>query len=821
MPVNASNLKDYGLFKQFWTTDEGTPDGLAHRGLDEVTPLGADRLSQYALDHDVNGVASPADQKVIDEDEREVMRLILEHPHYGSFFELDARPVVLQKFGLPAESVHMPSTANHPVDAGEVAIPSGVSKYSIAQLSRTAQGDLADLMMQEYKSKKAYFESSSLPAEERAARTIGLLAHYSAALWANGESEETESAGKALIDAFEALPYAKALGAKDFNGAGWSSAQSLLLGLDPNAFETKFPEAYPTAETTYLAMNGEMASPMGFVDEYRAAMGMDARAKAYEEASVLGWMLGEVSGHSKHGSLKEETPFESSGLNWGILMFPGDQEIKAAKPKPGFEFPIDCIDGFNNAVQARPGWGDRIDVVDAQGKKLKVEKKIETDADGSKVWSAEFFDSAGKKVEPANVLGLIKTKSGSVKGDGKASRSLDMWWWGFCDRNTAQRLYKSAYNIPQLDREQIKVKAGDKTITVPKEMAQKLVDCDIPDLVTGESFCGFRFNEEPQSVKLKNGEALEGRVTGLSLEAGPGVSRTGGDRITLHDAPGRPMLGTIEVKTEYSNETVDVRKIDRITQEEGGKVTIKLREGEYPAEMAGEAITKLPWAKAQTIDGKKVLVQGEEFPVRGGFSIELADGSTRRVEASEVSQISGETQKDLRLSQYMVWVSKMNGMYATDGSTGVVVSNGMRWVNKLDVREDAGDERPEWAPKGTLNGINGPAERLPGDKILWVKGLYAHDKESDPTSTNFSGWIQVSKNGTILNEGFVSGQPDFAWGANGPLNWLAKSSFNPHYPPEMRLALFVNGVSDLSKLEANAEKLGLPSNWKSYLVAQS
>jgi hypothetical protein len=104
--------------------------------------------------------------------------------------------------------------------------------------------------------------------------------------------------------------------------------------------------------------------------------------------------------------------------------------------------------------------------------------------------------------------------------------------------------------------------------------------------------------------------------------------------------------------------------------------------------------------------------------------------------------------------------------------------------------------------------------------MLFVQGLYGQNADSDPTSSAFSGWVQVSKSGRILNEGFVSGQPDFGWGAIGKLDWMAKSSFNPFVEPDLRLSLFVNGVKDQAKLEAMAAAGNLPSNWKSYLVPQ-
>jgi len=814
MPINPNNLSDYGLFKKFWQTDEGTHDGLAHRGLDEVTAQGVETLEAYAKTHELDGTESTPGAQKIDDDEKAVMKAILEHDHYGAFFELDARPKVFEKFGLPVADVHPTTVAKHPKAEGSLTLPvERVSTSKPAQLASVNQMKLADAFTKEYASRKSYFEGANVPAVERGLRVLGLLANYTQALWANGETNMTENAGHALLDAFEKLPNAKMFGAKDFSGSGWSAAQSLVLGQNPNELSNKFPKAMPSAESTYLAMNDQMAKAMSFVDEFRAAKGLPKLAEAFELKSPLAWMIGEESGHTKRGNLDEKKAFSTSGINWGILMFPGDKQIEALPPKKDFDFPIDCIDAFGASVVAKPSWGDKLEVVDESGKALKMEKVIHNDAAGKpESWSATFKDAAGNVVEPSKVLGLIKTKAGAVKGDGKATKSLDMWWWGFCDRNTAQRLYKSRFQLPELDRDSIKVKVAGKEIAVPKAEAQKLLDADIPDLVTGESFSGFRFDDEPQTIKLKNGQSFVGRVKDLALEAGPGVSRIGGDIIAVHDAPKRPMLGTIEIDGVGG---MDVRKLEKIVQNEDGTVTAYAKEG-WPSQMHGKLLTDVPWDKATDVDGKKTLVQTPEGLVRGGFTIELENGTTKRVTASEVQQIQGETQKDMRISQYMVWVGQNSGMYATDGSTGVVVSNGMRWVNKIDIREETGDEKPSWAPKGELNGIEGPLERQPGDKVLWVQGLYAYNKDSDPTSTNFAGWVQVSKSGRIMNEGFTTGQPDFAWGATGKLDWTAQSSFNPYVEPEMRIALLVNGFKDVATVEAMADRLNLPKDWKKY-----
>jgi hypothetical protein len=197
------------------------------------------------------------------------------------------------------------------------------------------------------------------------------------------------------------------------------------------------------------------------------------------------------------------------------------------------------------------------------------------------------------------------------------------------------------------------------------------------------------------------------------------------------------------------------------------------------------------------------------------------DQGEQMIATSEIVQIVGEMQKDLRLSQFMKWVSDNGGMYATDSSPGEVVSNGMRWVNKFDMDVRTGDDRPAWAPSGDLLGIQGKLERVPGDKITFVRGLFAYEPGREATSEAFEGWIHTDETGRIINEGFTSGQPDFGWSAKGPLDWTKESSFNPYMPPEMRVALFVNGVKERgAELEALAKRMNLPANYKSYLVRQ-
>lgn len=831
MPIDPRNLERYGLFKLFWNT-HNDPD-LSGGGLNEVTAAGARKLYDYAMQHGLDGVETPDPaRRVIDAEEKEVIKALLEHDHYGAFFEQDGRVKLIELFGLDPGEIHAPAGVVHPKDEGEIDLGPRQSRITPNQLAGVAQENLPQLFSEEYRRRAAFFEANDVKPEERSKRTLALLRDYSQALWARGETPATEAAGHALLDAFEKTRSGKLLGGKNYNGAPWSVAQSLVLGIDPNAFETKFPKAHKSAEVTYLAMNDGMVKAMGFVDEYRAALGLPKAAEKYERLSPLGFMLGETSGHLKRGNLDEKTPFASSGLNWGIALFPNDPQIRDLEPKKGFEFPIDCLDSFSNFLRCDPKRGDVLAVIDERGNRLAVEKVIHEEGGKPVSWSAKFKDARGNEVAPDKALGVITSARNlpavgqpvrGIKGDGKAKNNVNMWWWGFCDRNTAQQLYKSKFQIPQLERDNIKVKAGDKIISVPKAEAQKLIDCDIPDIVTNETMSGFRFNNEPQQVHLKSGERFVAKISEEVFESGA-TTRLGDDMVSIHDGPGRPILGVLALKQDGdASEMVAVKNIVSITKEENSnKVTIKLKDG-WRETVEGELQTDVPWAKAKREGNKLVLEQTAELPIRGAVKMTLDDGTEKLVPAGEINQIVGEMQKDLRISQFSAWVSKNSGMFATDSSTGEVVSNGMRWVNKIDQDVRVGDDRPGWAPEGELTGIQGKLLRAPdgGDKIVWMRGLFAYEAGGEPNSSAFEGWVQIDKKGRILNEGFTEGQPDFGWSADGPLSWSKPSSFNPHLSPELRVALLVNGVKARGEeLDQLAKRLNLPDNYRDYLVPQ-
>src|SRR5688572_6568442 len=146
----------------------------------------------------------------------------------------------MERFGLDPADVHPPANIVRPKDEGKIAL----EKRKLSQLRPSGDPEAwAKAFLREYRGQAAYLEDSSAAAGERARRTLSLFRDYATALWAGGETSYTEQIGTALLDAFAETRSGKLAGSKNYNGAPWSAAQSLMLGLDPNEFASHFPDA--------------------------------------------------------------------------------------------------------------------------------------------------------------------------------------------------------------------------------------------------------------------------------------------------------------------------------------------------------------------------------------------------------------------------------------------------------------------------------------------------------------------------------------------------------------------------------------------------
>jgi hypothetical protein len=204
-------------------------------------------------------------------------------------------------------------------------------------------------------------------------------------------------------------------------------------------------------------------------------------------------------------------------------------------------------------------------------------------------------------------------------------------------------------------------------------------------------------------------------------------------------------------------------------------------------------------------------------PFTGEFVMRGLNGNEEIIPANKLLSVQGESPHDIRFSYFMRFVMESQGVYATDGSTGASVSNGARYVNSIDLVVERGGARPAWAKDAQLRGVFGPLVREPGDRVVFAAGTYG-----EHNSTAWKGWYQLNARGQMVNEGWIDGMPDFAWGGLGKLNWQAGSKFSPEMPSELRLKLFVNGVAALRdntpEGRALAERLNLPPNWRDFVT---
>lgn len=851
--LTEGQLTQSSLFDLFWRSNQA---GMSRGGLDELTRDGVETLHAHALAHEVDGSPTQGPGK-IDKFEKAVIRSIVDHHRYGGLIEVDARPLLLERFGLEPESVSLAKTLPAPVRAGTLTEPSALPPHDRAILALHRLEELPSLLTLEYERRREWFEDPKASEETRGMRTLELLAQFSEALWWRGQKPNSDAVAHRLLDAYEKLPFAQVVGSKDYTGAGWGIAQNLVLGGSTRPLHTRFP---PTKrpEWTYLSMHDHLTSALSLVDDYREALGLPRGATALDQASVFADMFGEEVGNTMGTeeelvtALDERRPFWSTGLNWGRLLFPGDDEIARLRVRTGFEFPIDFMGGNGSRVKASPSprawWGDRLTLADVRGRPLTAEKVIDRDEHGQALaWAARFRDAEGNEVAPADVRARVEHKLAfkgiGSQGDGRFDGLQYTSWWGFCDRNASQGVIKAQYGLPELDRDvELRIPGTkDKRIRFPREQAQQLIDADLKDLAPN-GYLGFRFDGDlavgsrgwfdkvsgtlepfplnPADASERDGDVLVWKLNGerpvhavvrlpdeLTFEA----AETGGGSDAKQD--GAKAADKAENKAEKKQNVV-TRTVVRLEQDAAtGEVTLVHSPESNKPPFTGRLLTQLPWDAARVVDGKRILEVGANLPV-SATRLALRDGSS--IPLSELWEVRQSTKEELRLSQALLWVAERNGLFGSDSATGDSVSNGMRWIDELSLGETTGDERPDDVHKGPLWGVDGPLSRQPGDKMIWARGLLT-DSGTKKRNAVFAGWIQVGPTGRILNEGFTHGAFDFGWSPKGNLNWNAPSTYNRFLLPELRLKLFVNGVSDQAVLDRLAEQGDLPKDWRKHL----
>lgn len=699
---DPGQLTGYGLFKYFWEPN-GDHD-LADGGQTEVNRAGAQKLLVYAKTHDLAG-APKADG--VSPAERALVAHLVDHPNYEGYFNGLGKVEITRAFGLASSPLSnalgsSPSTSSES-DAA-LLLPGRVSRLDAKQLAGVPAILLASKFSAEYQSRRDELEGAD-DEKEQSRQVLGLFRDYCLALWANAETPDTENAGRALLEALAETSSGMVLGAQRYSGAPWSAAQGMVLGLlDPTVFPTAFPLVPSGEGVTFMDLDGSMAEAMAFLDQYRKLQGLPIGAEAFEGKNNLGHLIGEPSGHVRYGDADERQPFQSTRLNWGAALFPGDPEVKALPPSPDLEFPIDFIDGRGLMVGAVPAFGEKLVVRDRQGHPVRVEKEIVRNSSGKPVaWTAHFSDQRGRRLSGSDLLAVIVDQMGQIKGDGQASQRINLDWTGFCERMAAAQVIKLRYDLPELDRSEIKVAVRGQTLTIPKVQAQALLDTGMMDLAAAYEFRGFRFDGEPATILLDDGKTYQEFLNeGTFLPEHRGA-RIGGDMVkrTIEDRDGARTVLAPGDEDEHQGDfvlggvKVSAQHLSQVT----GETPSDLRPSIYLAWIiaqngvfASDSILTLPVS-----NDIRWVNQVEQWRQTGG-------AAPAWVPQGEIMGIQGPlTRQD---EDQVTW---LRGLYKTNRDGDLEAQAFILWVqtdeNGLIINEGFRKGRPDftWAPVGALD----------------------------------------------------------------------------------------------------------------------
>lgn len=812
----ASRLTEYPLFQLYWSSNDRA-DGTVYEGYDQLSPRGVQTLLAFAQAHNLDGDPSQHPNGLSD-GQRAVVRAIVSHPYYGQFISQDAAVPLARAFGLPTNEIEVGRNNRLTVaPPPSVAIPDRVTTHPAGALHGPTLTNLGNMMLTEYRSRRDFFEDPNVSDDVKGARTFALLRDYvREGLLSWPQQYNSEQAEKALLDAYEQLPHAGVVGYKDFSGIGMNAAQALVLGLDPFNVALDFPNAKSSSTTTYLSMSGGFPTEFAFVDKWLEGHGRPTGAAALEGFSVLNYIVGGETGHRRSGTFDERKAIStSSGAHWGKLFFPGDETVAELPATQGFDIAIDGLDAYGTIVTARPG--DRLLLKHKEnGGTLRAERQVVMEDGEAVSWSAKFFDQSGAEVAASDVLGLVMSPAGTPRGDGRAAVSAYMGYWGYCNKNAAQNTNKARADLPQLDRDVIRLPMPNgEVLEVPKEAAQKLIDVDLEQIGGPIDYSGWRYDNVAQFIELRSGEKLQGRVVGFTIEAAPDVERTREDYLLRRNSNERPFLGGIIYGEGTDLKSLAVEELESITlSADGQSVTLDKGRSQETVPLA-QLKTAVDFSTVTAArDGTKTIALGEGAQIRGSFRIKLENGAERIVAADDLASIEAETKHDMRFHHALAFRIRARGAFGAESNLNIGVSNGARRIQRFEVTEG---DRPDWSGDKELSGIYGPLRRFDGDRVVYAMGAY---QSGDSWHTSMGGWYQLNENGRVVNAGFVKGENDFDWGSVSNFDWDAASGWNRFMDPELRLKLFVNGVSDVSKLERLAEQGDLPENWRDHLVPQ-
>jgi hypothetical protein len=536
-----------------------------------------------------------------------------------------------------------------------------------------------------------------------------LFAEYGGRLKALGKDadpRELDAAIESLLDAGRSSP-ARGYDEKDLDHDTMSDLAEAARGRDAAKFDVRDEETGKIWTTTYWPMAGSgdndqdgsagsnlwaKKGPLAKLDELLTSRGMDGQAKAleFERKPALGWLVGDRdTGHMINESRLMEHDAE---LTTGVD-FDGDGKVTA-----GVKVDFLGADGGFASVRSR---NDFVPKATIDGELKAVHRERITDDDGN--ISFKFFREAGG----AELTGAEKASlfyANPVSGDDKADGSMDVGWWGSCDKVALAGV---------LFKEPLKDSVEIDGVTFTKQDMLGLLTVIANSQADGTDFIGSRFDDKPDILVLDDGTQLNGKFVGVKDETfrgGEDMWRWDGDFMVLSD----PMKNDPDKEFTFreldgKERTVKASEIKHMAREDGKDMS--------PIEFHSTMLSWLSEGRAAAMDRdagdhvwnysfhgatltKATELTGSERPTEAGHNGAIADDTT--VVEFEMEVRFGESNYP---RTYRYWMEK--------DASGKPINAGWK------------SDNPDflWRPAG-FKGFVGHNERNPFVKPELVKEIY-------------------------------------------------------------------------------------------------
>jgi len=496
--------------------------------------------------------------------------------------------------------------------------PSGPLSDRVSRL--TKMEDAAPAFAREMQERAAQFNTPE--------KAMQLFAEYGGKLKALGQGQDptkVDAEVEKLLSAGRNSP-ARGYDAKDSDHDTISDLKETARGTDPNKFDQREMAAdHKVWTTTYWPMAGSGApdqagspesnlwakkGPLDKLDDLLKARGQTDKAKAleFERQPALNWLVGDrkQGQYIPNGSLSEQNAEMTTGVD-----FDGDGKLTEGVK-------VDFLDARGNFAPGSSRDAFKPKLKDGD-RSIDLARKTLKDASGN-ITGFEFSKPDGTKLTPDQAKDVFYT---SGRGDGKVDGSYSAGWWGSCDKVAlAGILFKE----PKKDS----VTVDGVTFTKQDMLGMLTVVAD--SQARGTDFVGNRYDNEPDSVQLKNGTTIEGKIE-TDVEFRTADTQRYGDNMTLSkvDKPITIRQPDGTTKTYQPSEIASISREDTrdISPEVFHNTVIKwLGEDKKPAAMdkdSGEHVWNYNFWKANL--NAATELKGADRPKEPGQNGPIKDGN--------------------------------------------------------------------------------------------------------------------------------------------------------------------------------------------------